>query len=114
MSKRKMSLKELDFNNIGSWPREYRIGFCILAGLLIFGLLWWVLTRDKGDELKSLESRESELRAGDPADFPDRANFVNLKTAGQLVTPAETAARVVGWLARANFGETVIGDVREA
>jgi NAD(P)-dependent dehydrogenase (short-subunit alcohol dehydrogenase family) len=57
---------------------------------------------------------QSELRAGDPADFPDRANFVNLKTAGQLVRPAETAARVLGWLDRANFGETVIGDVREA
>ena len=63
MSKRKMSLKELDFNNIGSWPREYRIGFCIIAGLLIFGLLWWVLTRDKGDELERLEGTESDLRA---------------------------------------------------
>ncbi|MBJ6980307.1 MULTISPECIES: type 4a pilus biogenesis protein PilO [unclassified Luteimonas] len=63
MSKRKMSLKELDFNNIGSWPREYRIGFCILVGLLIFGLLWWVLTRDKGEQLKGLERTESDLRA---------------------------------------------------
>ena len=63
MSKRKMSLKELDFNNIGSWPREYRIGFCVIVGLLLFGLLWWVLTRDKGDQLKTLEGTESELRA---------------------------------------------------
>ena len=63
MSKRKMSLKELDFNNIGSWPREYRIGFSVLVGLLIFGLLWWVLTREKGDQLESLERTESELRA---------------------------------------------------
>ena len=46
-----MSLKELDFNNIGSWPREYRIAFCVIVGLLIFCLLWWVLTRDKGDQL---------------------------------------------------------------
>ena len=63
MSKRKMSLKELDFNNIGSWPREYRIGFCVVVGLLIFGLLWWVLTRDKGDQLEGLERTESDLRA---------------------------------------------------
>ncbi|MFC0717209.1 type IV pilus inner membrane component PilO [Luteimonas padinae] len=58
-----MSLKELDFNNIGSWPREYRIGFCVIVGLLIFGLLWWVLTRDKGDQLEGLERTESDLRA---------------------------------------------------
>nr|WP_233398731.1 type 4a pilus biogenesis protein PilO [Luteimonas sp. MC1828] len=58
-----MSLKELDFNNTGSWPREYKIGFCVLLGLLIFGLLWWVLTRDKGNQLKSLETTESGLRA---------------------------------------------------
>lgn len=62
MSKRKMSLKELDFNNIGSWPREYKIGFCVIAGVLIFGLLWWVLTREKGEQLESLERREAELR----------------------------------------------------
>jgi type IV pilus assembly protein PilO len=63
VSKRKMSLKELDFNNIGSWPREYKIGFCFIVGLLIFGLLWWVMTRDKGDQLKKLERTESDLRA---------------------------------------------------
>lgn len=57
---------------------------------------------------------QSELRAGDPADFPDRANFVKLKTAGQLVTPAATAERVLAWLSRPDFGEPVIGDVREA
>ncbi|GGJ98933.1 fimbrial protein [Luteimonas terricola] len=63
MSKRKMSLKELDFNNIGSWPREYKIGFCVIVGLLIFGLLWWVMTREKGDQLEGLERTESDLRA---------------------------------------------------
>ncbi|WP_370465134.1 type 4a pilus biogenesis protein PilO [Luteimonas terricola] len=58
-----MSLKELDFNNIGSWPREYKIGFCVIVGLLIFGLLWWVMTREKGDQLEGLERTESDLRA---------------------------------------------------
>lgn len=63
MSKRKMSLKELDHNNIGSWPREYKIGFCVIVGVLLFGALWWFLTSDKGDQLKGLERTESDLRA---------------------------------------------------
>ena len=36
MSQRKVSIKELDFNNMGAWPREYKIGFCVLIGVLIF------------------------------------------------------------------------------
>ncbi|WP_043689152.1 type 4a pilus biogenesis protein PilO [Luteimonas huabeiensis] len=58
-----MSLRELDFNNTGSWPREYKIGFCVLVGLLIFGLLWWVVIRDKRSELEGLERQEAEKRA---------------------------------------------------
>ncbi|MCD9033339.1 type 4a pilus biogenesis protein PilO [Luteimonas sp. Y-2-2-4F] len=61
--KRKISLRELDFNNTGSWPREYKIGFCVLVGLLIFGLLWWVVIRDKRSELEGLERQEAERRA---------------------------------------------------
>lgn len=63
MSQRKMSLKELDFNNIGAWPREYKIGFCVLVGLLIVGLAWWLFVRDKRTELEGLERQEADLRA---------------------------------------------------
>jgi len=62
VSTKKVKISELDINNPGAWPRQYKIGFCVLVGLLIFGLLWWVLTRDKGDQLKSLEQQEVELR----------------------------------------------------
>jgi type IV pilus assembly protein PilO len=74
-----MSLKELDFNNTGAWPREYKIGFCVLLGLLIFGLLWWVLTRDKGDELEALERTESELRSDFETKQGRAANLEPLK-----------------------------------
>jgi type IV pilus assembly protein PilO len=57
-----MSLKDLNFNNTGSWPREFKLGFGILIGLLIFGLLWWLFIRDKATELKGLEAQESSLR----------------------------------------------------
>ena len=62
MSQRKVKLSELDPNNPGAWPRQYKIGFCVLLGVVIFGLLWWLVTRDKGDQLKGLEQRETELR----------------------------------------------------
>ena len=62
MSNRKVSLRDLDINNAGAWPREYKIGACVLLALLIFGLLWYVVTRPKGKELQALERTEAELR----------------------------------------------------
>ncbi len=62
MSQRRMSLKELDFNNTSAWPREYKIGACVLLGLLVIGLTWWLFVRDQRTELASLVARESELR----------------------------------------------------
>src|SRR3546814_16453430 len=40
----------------------YKMGFCVLLCALICGLLWWVVTRDKGDQLEQLDKREAELR----------------------------------------------------
>ena len=60
---RKMSLKELDFNNIGGWPREFKIAFCALLALVIVGLAWWLFVRDQSQQLQSLEREEGELRA---------------------------------------------------
>src|SRR5690606_14643037 len=60
---RRRSLKELDFNNIGSWPREFKIGFAALVALLIVALAWWFLVRDQRAELQSLENEEGQLRA---------------------------------------------------
>ncbi len=61
--KKKMSLKELDFNNAGSWPREWQFGFCIALGLLILFLLWNFLTRPKSAQLESFEAEEVTKRA---------------------------------------------------
>jgi benzil reductase ((S)-benzoin forming) len=54
------------------------------------------------------------LRAGDPAGFPDRANFVGLKDNGQLTSPRDAAARVLAYLERADFGANPVADVRDA
>lgn len=74
-----MSLRELDFNNAGVWPRGYKIGACILLMLIIIGLAWWLFVSDKRTELQSLEQQEETLRK----DFEDKqgraANLEPLK-----------------------------------
>ena len=79
MSKKKMSLRELDFSNMGAWPREYKIGLCVLLAALIFGLLWYSITRPKGGELENLERREVELRTDFESKQGRAANLEPLK-----------------------------------
>lgn len=55
-----------------------------------------------------------QLRAGDPTRFPDHARFVQLKTAGQLDSPAAAAAKIIAFLHRPDFGSKPVADVREA
>jgi NAD(P)-dependent dehydrogenase (short-subunit alcohol dehydrogenase family) len=55
-----------------------------------------------------------QLRGTDPAAFPDAQNFSNLKTGGQLTSPADAATRVLAWLERADFGTNPVADVRDA
>jgi NAD(P)-dependent dehydrogenase (short-subunit alcohol dehydrogenase family) len=56
---------------------------------------------------------QGELRASDPAGFPDLEQFKQLKASGQLATPAAAAARVLAYLARADFGSNPAADVRD-
>jgi benzil reductase ((S)-benzoin forming) len=55
-----------------------------------------------------------QLRGADPALFPERARFVELKATGQLDSPAQAAAKVLALLARADFGNEPVADVRTA
>jgi type IV pilus assembly protein PilO len=62
VSNKKISLRELDINNIGAWPRNAKIGFCVMIAVLIIGLAWWLFVRDKRTELQNLQAQEAELR----------------------------------------------------
>jgi len=53
-----------------------------------------------------------QLRAADPSGFPDRARFIGLHEQGLLASPEQAAAQVLDWLARPDFGEVVVADVR--
>ncbi len=53
-----------------------------------------------------------QLRGADAQAFPDRANFEQLKSGGQLTSPDEAARRVLAYLARPDFGAEPVADVR--
>ncbi|MBE0473516.1 SDR family NAD(P)-dependent oxidoreductase, partial [Rhodoferax sp.] len=55
-----------------------------------------------------------QLRSADTAAFPDQAAFAQLKAAGQLSTASDAARRVLAWLARPDFGQQAVADVRDA
>ena len=56
---------------------------------------------------------QQQLRGADAAEFPDRQSFVDLKENAQLKSPADAARRVLAYLARPDFGNNPIGDVRD-
>jgi NAD(P)-dependent dehydrogenase (short-subunit alcohol dehydrogenase family) len=55
-----------------------------------------------------------QLRSANDAAFPERHNFAALKDKGLLASPADAAARVLAYLARADFGANPVADVRDA
>jgi NAD(P)-dependent dehydrogenase (short-subunit alcohol dehydrogenase family) len=55
---------------------------------------------------------QTQLRAADPARFPDIGTFIGLKQRDQLASPAEAAARVLAFLARGDFGAEPVADIR--
>jgi NAD(P)-dependent dehydrogenase (short-subunit alcohol dehydrogenase family) len=54
-----------------------------------------------------------QLRGASPVEFPDRGAFVQLQAQGQLLSPEAAAARVLAWLARPDFGDAPVADVRD-
>ena len=58
-------------------------------------------------------SMQDQLRAADPAQFPDRATFEGLHAQGQLSSVADAARQVLAFLHRDDFGQNPIGDVRQ-
>lgn len=54
-----------------------------------------------------------QLRHADAAQFPDIGTFRGLKDKGALDTPSQAAAKVLAFLARADFGAKPVADVRD-
>lgn len=54
-----------------------------------------------------------QLRGASAENFPDRARFERLKNDGMLDSPETAAAKVLKYLARADFGSNPVADVRD-
>ncbi len=57
---------------------------------------------------------QTHIRSTDPTKFPSHQAFVEYKRDGHLLTPEAGAARVLAYLARADFGVNPVADVRDA
>lgn len=55
-----------------------------------------------------------QLRGADPARFPEQTRFQGLKDGGQLQTAEATAAAILSFCMRPDFGKTVVADIRDA
>jgi type IV pilus assembly protein PilO len=86
VSQKKFSIKDLDFNNLGSWPQPAKIVFCALVGLFIVVMVWFVLIKGKSEELEGLDRKETQLRA----DFEkEQGRAVNLEPLKQQLAQME-------------------------
>lgn len=56
---------------------------------------------------------QQTVRSSDDALFPARPRFEALKRDGALAAPADCAARLVGYLLSAAFGQTAVADLRD-
>lgn len=108
---RKFDLKSLDFNNIGSWPREAKAVFCAIVGLLIVGLFWYLFISDKREELAGLEQKESELRQTFESKQGQAANLGALKQ--QLVQMEQQLQQMLRQLPSKNEMPDLIVDISQ-
>jgi NAD(P)-dependent dehydrogenase (short-subunit alcohol dehydrogenase family) len=53
-----------------------------------------------------------QMRGAAGEAFPDQSKFLQLKAQGQLSSPAQAASQVLGYLARPDFGDKPVADVR--
>jgi type IV pilus assembly protein PilO len=108
---KKVDLKSLDFNNIGSWPRQAKLVFCGFVAALILGLFWYLFISDKTAELESLEAREVDLRRQFEEKQGQAANLDALKQ--QLVQMEQQLQQMLRQLPSKNEMPDLIVDISQ-
>jgi hypothetical protein len=56
---------------------------------------------------------QDQIRASDPAQFPNKSRFDELKAQGQLTPPDQAARQILDYLASPAFGSEAVVDVRK-
>ena len=57
---------------------------------------------------------QTHLRNSDASSFPDHNRFVDMKSQGQLSSPADAASRLLAYLRHPKFGKNPVADIRDA
>ena len=63
MSSQKIDIRNLDYNNSGSWPVQVKMGACVLLVALIIGIAWYLFVREKREMIAVEEGTEATLLA---------------------------------------------------
>jgi type IV pilus assembly protein PilO len=79
-------INNLDPNNTGAWPKEAKIGACVIAVLLILFLGWYLSISDKQTALERQQAEELKLR-GEFEELAGKA--ANLEPLKQQLTQME-------------------------
>ena len=56
---------------------------------------------------------QEQIRAASGEDFAEQPRFAALKDNGELLAPAEVASRILAYLARPDYGQQVVADLRK-
>jgi type IV pilus assembly protein PilO len=108
---RNFDLKSLDFNNLGSWPRQAKAVFCAVVAVLIILVFWFLFIGDKRDELATLEAKEKELRTTFDQKQGQAANLGALKQ--QLVQMEQQLQQMLRQLPSKNEMPDLIVDISQ-
>ncbi len=55
-------IKNIDVNNIASWPLPIKIGGIAVVGIIVIGLGFWFIIRDELDDLAQRKDHELKLK----------------------------------------------------
>ncbi len=56
-------INNLDFENVGGWPKPVKIISCVLAAIVVFGATYYFFVADKITALNTASSEEQTLRS---------------------------------------------------